>query len=104
MTHLLGLPAVVGTTLVFGVLRKELALILLTQPLGTGNVSAALSSTQILVFAIFITFYSLRLATLVALAKEIGKKMTALATTYTFVLATLMGLVARLVLTPLLPR
>ncbi|HVB28381.1 MAG TPA: ferrous iron transport protein B [Terriglobia bacterium] len=104
LTALLGLPATVGTTLVFGVLRKELALIMLTQALGTNSVSTVLSATQIVVFTIFITFYIPCLATLVALVKEIGKKMTAFAAAYTLILATLMGLLARLILTPILSR
>jgi ferrous iron transport protein B len=104
LTSLLGLPAVVGTTLVFGILRKELALIMLTQALGTNSVATVLSASQILVFTIFITFYIPCLATLVALVKEIGKKMTALAAAYTFVLATLMGLAARLLLPLVLSR
>lgn len=98
LTLILGLPAVLGTTLVFGVLRKELALIMLAQALGTTRVATVLSSTQIIVFTIFITFYIPCLATLVALAKEIGKKMTALASVYTFILATLLGAAARLLL------
>ncbi len=104
LTKLLGLPAVVGTTLIFGVLRKELSLIMLTQALGTNSVATVLSSTQIIVFTIFITFYIPCLATLVALAKEIGKRMTLLATVYTLILATLMGLAARLLLSPFLPH
>ena len=95
LTLVLGLPVVLGTTLVFGVLRKELALIMLAQALGTNAVASVLSATQIMVFTIFITFYIPCLATLVALVKEIGKKMTALAATYTFILATLMGVAAR---------
>jgi ferrous iron transport protein B len=104
LTLILGLPAVLGTTLVFGVLRKELALIMLAQALGTTSISIVLSSTQIIVFTIFITFYIPCLATLVALVKEIGKKMTALAAVYTFLLATLMGVTARLVLPLVLGR
>lgn len=98
LTFVLGLPAVLGTTLVFGVLRKELALIMLAQALGTASVATVLSATQIIVFTIFITFYIPCLATLVALVNEIGKKMTVLAATYTFILATLMGVAARLLL------
>jgi ferrous iron transport protein B len=98
LTLVLGLPAVLGTTLVFGLLRKELALIMLAQALGTTSVASVLSATQIIVFTIFITFYIPCLATLVALVKEIGKKMTTLAATYTFILATLMGVAARLLL------
>ena len=104
LTLTLGLPVVLGTTLVFGVLRKELALIMLAQALGTTSVATVLTATQIVVFTIFITFYIPCLATLVALIKEIGKKMTALAAAYTFILATLMGVAARLVLPLILGR
>ena len=37
-TALLGLPAAVGTTLIFGIMRKELALIMLTEALGTTQI------------------------------------------------------------------
>ena len=104
LTLILGLPVVLGTTLVFGVLRKELALIMLAQALGTTSVATVLSATQIVVFTIFITFYIPCLATLVSLVKEIGKKMTALAAVYTFILATLMGLVARFAVPLMLGR
>jgi ferrous iron transport protein B len=104
LTRLLGLPVVLGTTLIFGVLRKELALIMLAEALGTTSVASVLTPAQIVVFTVFITFYIPCLATLVALVKEIGKKMTALAAAYTFALATAMGLAARFLLPLLLPR
>jgi ferrous iron transport protein B len=104
LTLVLGLPASVGTTLVFGVLRKELALVMLAQALGTTSVASVLSATQIVTFTVFITFYIPCVATLVALVREIGRKMTALAAAYTFMLATLMGVAARLVLPLLLSR
>jgi ferrous iron transport protein B len=71
---------------------------MLVQALGTTSVATALSATQIIVFTIFITFYIPCLATLVALVNEIGRKMTVLAATYTFILATLMGVAARFIL------
>ena len=43
----------------------------------------------------FITFYIPCLATLVAMTKEIGYKLTVLAATYSLALATLLGLAAR---------
>ncbi|HZT69133.1 MAG TPA: ferrous iron transport protein B [Terriglobia bacterium] len=98
LTLVLGLPSSLGTTLVFGVLRKELALVMLALALGTTSVANVLSATQIVVFTVFITFYIPCVATLVALVREIGRKMTALAAAYTFVLATLMGVAARLIL------
>jgi ferrous iron transport protein B len=97
LTGLLGLPMVVGTTLIFGLLRKELSMIMLVQALGTTHVNHSLSAGQILVFTIFITFYIPCLATIATLVKEIGRKMTAMAIAYSFAVATVLGLAARLV-------
>ena len=45
LTAVLGLPDSVGTTLIFGILRKELALLMLFQALGTSQVDLVLSTT-----------------------------------------------------------
>jgi ferrous iron transport protein B len=47
-TAVLGLPAAVGVTLIFGIMRKELSLIMLTEALGTTQIAAVLSLTQLL--------------------------------------------------------
>jgi ferrous iron transport protein B len=96
LTGLLGLPIVVGTTLVFGLLRKELSMIMLVQALGTTTINHAMSASQILVFTIFITFYIPCLATIATLVREIEKKMTALAITYSFVIATVLAVATRI--------
>ncbi len=103
LTSVLGLPVAVGTTLIFGVLRKELSLVMLVQALGTTDVSTVMSTTQILVFTLFITFYIPCVATLATLVREIGGKLTAAAAVYSFALATLLGLAARFLLGFLLP-
>jgi ferrous iron transport protein B len=97
LTSILGLPSAVGVTLIFGVLRKELSMVMLVQALGTTNIHAVMSTTQILTLTIFVTFYIPCLATLAAMAKEIGRKLTAVAAAYSLVLATLLGVVTRLV-------
>lgn len=97
LTGALGLPIAVGTTMVFGLLRKELSMIMLVQALGTTSVHQMMSAGQILVFTIFITFYIPCLATIATLVKEIGKKMTALAIAYSLVIATVLGITARFV-------
>ncbi len=74
LTALLGLPLVVGSTLIFGVLRKELSLIMLTQAIGTTNVLAIMSTTQILTFTVFITFYIPCVATMAVLSRELDRK------------------------------
>ncbi len=101
LTGLLGLPIAVGTTLVFGVLRKELSMIMLVQALGTTAIHQAMTTSQILVFTIFITFYIPCLATIATLVKEIGRKMTAFALGYSFVVATVLAVATRLVFSTL---
>jgi ferrous iron transport protein B len=92
---LLGLPAAVGTILIFGTLRKELTLIMLVQVLGTTRLASVMTTAQLLVFTVFVTFYFPCLATLGVLIKEIGAKLTALAAAYTFVLAMALSLAVR---------
>jgi len=98
LTRLLGLPSSVGVTLIFGVLRKELSMVMLVQALGTTNIHAAMSAAQILTFTVFITFYIPCLATLVAMTKEIGQRLTWLAAAYSLALATALGVATRFLL------
>jgi ferrous iron transport protein B len=95
LTRLLGLPFAVGTTLVFGLLRKELTLIMLAQTLGTSHVNTVMTTAQIIGYTLFITFYMPCLSTVAALAREVGKKLTTYAMAYTFALAVLVCVVAR---------
>jgi ferrous iron transport protein B len=97
ITYILDLPPKIGTTLIFGILRKELSLLMLYQALGTDNVAAVMTATQILVFTLFIVFYVPCLATFGIMAREIGWKKTSLATALTVVLATAIALLGRLV-------
>jgi ferrous iron transport protein B len=73
-TGLLGLPPQVGITLIFGILRKELTLIMLVQALGTSDFSAVMNQEQILVFTVFTLFYVPCLATLGMLRSVVGNK------------------------------
>jgi len=94
-TALLGLPAAVGVTLLFGIMRKELSLIMLTEALGTTHITAALTLTQILTFTVFVIFYIPCAATIAALSREIGWKGAATAVVSTLALATALALLAR---------
>jgi ferrous iron transport protein B len=98
LTHLLGLPVSVGTTLIFGLLRKELSMIMLTQALGTTQVLTVMTKTQIMVFTVFVTFYIPCLATIAALWKEIGKKGALWAVLFTFSIAFILALATRVFL------
>ncbi len=95
-TSLLGLPAVVGTTLIFGVLRKELALIMLTQALGTTEILTVLTPVQVLTFTVFITFYIPCLATMAVLARELNYKIMVRIVLFTLLLAIVLALLVNL--------
>ena len=98
LTYALGLPAGVGTTLIFGILRKELSLLMLFQALGTTDISTVMSNGQIFVFTIFIVFYIPCLATIGVLAREIGWRGTLKVTVLTIGVASILALAARLIL------
>jgi ferrous iron transport protein B len=98
LTALLGLPAAVGLTLIFGVLRKELSLLMLMQALGTIDVHSLMTSAQIIIFTLFVIFYLPCLATLVSMVGELGRKLTAAAATALLLLAIVISLAARGVL------
>jgi ferrous iron transport protein B len=95
LTHLLGLPFSVGTTLIFGLLRKELSMIMLTQALGTSQVLTVMTKAQVMVFTVFVTFYIPCLATIAALWKEIGKKGALLAILFTLSVAFILAIMTR---------
>jgi len=94
-TALLGLPAAVGTTLIFGIMRKELSLIMLTEALGTIQITGALTLTQLLTFTIFVLFYIPCASTIAALSREVGWKGAAAAAVCSLALATGLGLLTR---------
>jgi ferrous iron transport protein B len=98
LTYLLGLPDVLGTTLIFGLLRKELALIMLTQALGTTQVLTVMTETQVVVFTVFVIFYIPCLATIATLWREIGKKGALVAILFTLCVAIVLALAARIFL------
>jgi ferrous iron transport protein B len=70
----LGLPPAAGVVLIFGVLRKELTLILLGSLMGTTNFAIILTPVQMFVFAFVVMVYVPCLSTIAALVKEFGVK------------------------------
>jgi ferrous iron transport protein B len=68
----LGLPAAAGVVLIFGVLRKELTLILLGALMGTTNFALILTPVQMFVFAFVVMVYVPCISTIAALVKEFG--------------------------------
>ncbi len=90
----LGLPAVTGIALIFGVLRKELTLIMLATLFGTTNFALVMTPAQMIVFTLVVMLYIPCVATIGALVKEFGWKKALLITIIEIALAILLGGIA----------
>ena len=95
----LGLPAVTGITLLFGVLRKELTLIVLATLLGTMNFPQVLTPVQMVVLTLVAMFYIPCIATIAALVREFGWKKALFITVFEIAFAISLGGVALRLLT-----
>ncbi len=95
LTWLLGLPSAVGVPLIFGILRKELSLIMLRQALDVTDFSIGLTNIQMVTFAVFVVFYVPCLATLAAIKKELNTRDMLLIALFTVIIATVAALIAR---------
>jgi len=90
----LGLPAVTGIALIFGVLRKELTLIMLATLFATTNFALVMTPVQMIVFTLVVMLYIPCVATIGALVKEFGWKKALLITVFEIVFALLVGGIA----------
>jgi ferrous iron transport protein B len=70
----LGLPVVLGVPLLFGVLRKELSLVMIYQALGSFEVDHYMDAIQITTFLLFLTFYVPCISTFAVMLKTIGRR------------------------------
>jgi len=95
ISWILGLPLEVGVPLIFGILRKELSLVMLGQALGSMEFSDVLTPVQMITYAVFVVFYIPCLATMMVIRKEMGTKVMWQIAGMTTLIATLTGLVAR---------
>ncbi|MEA3326794.1 MAG: ferrous iron transport protein B [Chloroflexota bacterium] len=95
LSWILGLPLEVGVPLIFGVLRKELSLVMLGQALGSMEFSLVLSPIQMITYAVFVVFYIPCLATMIVIRKELGGKAMWGIVGMTTLIATVAGLLAR---------
>ncbi|MDP2966230.1 MAG: ferrous iron transport protein B [Pelolinea sp.] len=95
-TWVLGIPAEVGTPLIFGILRKELSLIMLAQAFGTTNFASVLTPEQMITFTVFVVFYIPCLATMITIKNELGWKNMALISGLSILVALIAALFLRL--------
>ncbi len=90
----LGLPMITGVLLIFGVLRKELTLVMLAALTGTTNFATVLTPTQMIVFAIVVMYYIPCIATIAALVRELGWKKATYITVFEIAFALILGGIA----------
>lgn len=94
----LGLPVVLGVPILFGVLRKELSLLMIYQALGSFDVGTLLDTTQIITFLLFLTFYVPCISTFAVMLKTIGYRSALLSVSVSVAAALLVSGAVRLLL------
>jgi ferrous iron transport protein B len=94
----LGLPVVLGVPILFGVLRKELSLLMVFQALGTQELAGVLDTTQILTFLVFLTFYVPCVSTFAVMLKILGRREAFFSVALSFGVALALAGAARLLL------
>ncbi|TAK41516.1 MAG: ferrous iron transporter B [Betaproteobacteria bacterium] len=70
----LGLPLVLGVPILFGVLRKELSLLMLYQAFGSFEIMQFLDPIQLLTLLLFLTFYVPCVSTFAVMLKLFGRR------------------------------
>jgi ferrous iron transport protein B len=91
----LGLPVVLGVPILFGVLRKELSLLMIYQALGSFDVGNYLDYVQIMTFLLFLTFYVPCISTFAVMLKTIGRREAFFSVALSVAVALLVSGVAR---------
>jgi ferrous iron transport protein B len=94
----LGLPAVLGVPILFGILRKELSLLMIYQALGTFEVDSRLDWVQITTFLLFLTFYIPCISTFAVMLKTIGRRQALISVSMSVGVALLVSGAIRLLL------
>lgn len=97
----LGLPSAVGILLIFGLVRKELTILMLAVIFQTTNFASIMSPVQLIVLSLVTMIYVPCLAVILCLAKEFGWKKTAAIAIFEVSFAILLGGVAFRLLTML---
>jgi len=98
MTGWLGLPSKTGIPLIFGILRKELTLVLLSEVIAIESLTAV----QMIVFSLVTMIYIPCLATIAAFVKEFGWRKALAITLIDVTLALLLGGIAYRLLSSLM--
>jgi ferrous iron transport protein B len=93
----LGLPPYAITALLFGILRKEMAIETLAVLAGTANLPLAMSTLQIYIFAVMSALFVPCISTMAVLSRENGRRAAALVILYTVLLGIGIGAMINLI-------
>ena len=94
----LGLPIVLGVPILFGVLRKELSLLMVYQALGSFEVNRYMDPVQITTFLLFLTFYVPCISTFAVMVRTIGRRDAFFSVSLSVAVALLVSGIARFAL------
>ena len=97
MMAVLGLPDYASTSLIFGILRKEMAFETLAILAGTADLGAVMTSAQLYIFAVVSVLFVPCVSTIAVLYREMGLKITALVCCYTLTLGMVVGAALHLI-------
>ena len=95
---LLGLPAYASTALLFGIFRKELAFETLAVLAGTADLGAVMTSVQLYTFALVSVLFVPCVSTIAVLYRQMGARITILASVYTVILGILIGVLINILM------
>lgn len=90
----LGLPSVVGVLLIFGIVRKELTILMLAVIFQTTNFATVMSPVQLMVLALVTMIYIPCLAMILSLAREFGWGKASAITVFEVVFSIFLGGIA----------
>lgn len=94
----LGLPVALGVPILFGVLRKELSLLMIYQALGSQDIGPLLNGVQIATFLVFLTFYVPCVSTFAVMLKTLGRREALFSVLLSVGMALVLALLTRIVL------
>lgn len=99
ITVVLGLPEQLGSTLIFGFLRKELIIVMASNAMNANSLTAlGLTVNQAVTFTLFIILYIPCVATFGVLLREFGRRATITTAIFTFSMAIFVAVFVRFVL------
>ncbi|MCP2619553.1 ferrous iron transport protein B, partial [Candidatus Aminicenantes bacterium AC-335-K20] len=99
MYNILGLPKELGVTLIFGILRKELSLIMMLQALGVNaqNVLSVISPQQIIVFTVFLSLFIPCISTFSIIWRELGKRIAFISASLNISIALIVSILVKVI-------